>query len=576
MNQKVWGHRGCRGAGNPPENSLSAFQFAIDAGVGGIELDAQLSQDGAVVVFHDSSLARMTGVAGTVSSRTLTDLGSLHLQRSSETIPTLDEVLNLVDRRRKKGDFVVNIELKDPHSAQPVAAIVLERLAAGWSRENFLISSFDMACLREMRILASDLPIGVLFECPPEDLAKLLADTADIKPCTVNIPSPSLTPATFDLILSVGAIPIIWTPQETKDTSRDLRTRLAGRGFIVITDFPKEALQVFKPSKARATATGVLAACLSYGQQEMLFRPRESGLEKLRSPAEYPELTSFGFSELQLIAEDGVPFIVWERKGGPDQPHFLLFHGNRAHWGDTGVGEPQRDRRARLKFISQLASAGAGVTAVTLRGFGGSSATPSEAGFVRDLRATCDHLAAEGFQHRRLVVAGESLGTWAATQTAVLLTQRHSPPALVSLQNPFTRMADVGELVVSQLPIVRSLHIGLSASALDRCVLKSHFYTANLFEELSAGTVIHIATSGKDTLVHPSHSDKLSEIARTKGLRVVRDLFPDAEHHNIPPVDYARRLLCLGVESCLLTSDPIVLWEQPVLANTTRDHLPHL
>jgi glycerophosphoryl diester phosphodiesterase len=587
MNANVWGHRGCRGAANPPENSLAAFQSAVESGVGGIELDVHLSKDRVLVVFHDATLERMTGVAAEVTSLTLPELKKLRLltvekRLSKERIPTLNEVLDLVDGRRQSGPFVVNIEIKDPRSAQAVAAIIRQRLAVGWSRENFLISSFEMSCLRDIKALLPTLPIGTLFECSAEDLAQKMEETADLKPVTINIPFSALTPAASELIQAAGAMAVVWTPNETSPielppTKREkLIKRLREREFVAITDFPKELFQILKPNKARATAAGVLAACLAYGQQDILFRPNESGLEGLKSPSEYPQLKRFGFSELQLTAEDGVHFMAWERRGALDRPHFVLFHGNRAHWGDTGVGDPQRDRRARLKFIEELASSGAGVTAVTLRGFGGSSAIPSELGFLRDLRAVTEHLVTSGFHHRRLVVAGESLGTWAATQTAVYLTQRNSPPALLSLQNPFTCMADVGEEVVSQYPMVRSLNIGISASALDRHVLKNHFYTANLLLEVNAGTVVHIATSGKDDLVHPSHSEKLAEIARGRNLRVVRDVFAEALHHNIPPVDYARRLICLGVESCDGTSDLGELWGEPLRAIPPMDQMPYL
>jgi hypothetical protein len=122
-------------------------------------------------------------------------------------------------------------------------------------------------------------------------------------------------------------------------------------------------------------------------------------------------------------------------------------------------------------------------------------------------------------------------------------------------------VADVGERVIAQFPIVRSLNIGISASALDRHVLKSHFYTADLLQELHPETVIHIATSGKDDFVHPSHSDKLAEIARKHGLTVVRNYFPEAFHHTIPPVDYARQLIDLGIQRCRSVCDSPQLWE---------------
>jgi glycerophosphoryl diester phosphodiesterase len=587
MNFKVWGHRGCRGLGKPPENSLGAFLSSIEAGAVGIELDVQLSRDGVPMVFHDRDLLRMTGETGLLTSLAATELKTRRLltpegRPSRELIPTLEEVLELADRRTNADSFVVNIELKDPRSVPSVVEILAKRLTNGWSPQGFLISSFDMDALREFKALLPALPIGPLFECCAKDLANKVAEIPDLEPSTINIPFSSLTEESIDLIYSLGAIPVVWTPDEinplqlSREAANELGTRLREHKFVFITDFPHELLHLLKPSKTRATVTGVLAACLSYGQQEILFRPHEAGLEELKSPSQYPELCRFGFRELRLAADDGVEFVVWERKGAMDRPYFLLFHGNRAHWGDTGAGDPLRDRRARLKFIEQLASTGAGVSAVTLRGFGGSAASPNEHGFLADLRALCNHIAAGGVDHRNLVIAGESLGTWAAVQTAAFLTQRGSPPALLSLQNPFTRVADVGERFVSQFPVVRSFNIGLSASALDRHVLKNHFYTADLLRELSAHTVIHIATSGKDGFVHPSHSNKLAEIAQNLGLTVTRDVFPEALHHTIPPVDFGRRLVSLGVKYCRATSDSGQLWGGPLRFLPAVDQMPYL
>ncbi len=566
MNPLVWGHRGRRGRGNPPENSLGAFRAALDCGAGGIELDVQLTRDGVPVVFHDAALRRMTGAEGEVSATPFAELRSLRLlksdaHRSTELIPTLREVLNLVSRCRQGRPFVVNIELKDPRSSPAVAALLCEYLAAGSKLEEFLISSFDMNCLREMKELVPGVRIGTLFECAPEDLTQRMAESADLTPATINIPFASLTPATLRLIEAAGAKAVVWTPNETNpnhlsQSERELLVaRLQERRFITITDFPRELINLLKPnllkpSKARATAAGVLAACLSYGEHDLLFRPSESGLENLKSPSDYPELKPFGFSELQLAAKDGVQFTVWERKSSSEQPHFLLFHGNRAHWGDTGPGGPQRDRRARLKFIEELAATGAGVTAVTLRGFGKSLGKPCEQGFALDICAVTERVFASAIDSRKLVIAGESLGTWAAMQAAVVMTRHNHPPMLVSLQNPFTCMAEVGERYVSQFPLFRSLKIGLSASALDRHVLRNHFYTAKLLPELSPSTAVHIATSGIDDWVHPSHSANLAEIARNLGLEVIHDVYRDCLHHNIPPIEFARRLIELGVKHC--------------------------
>jgi len=101
-------HRGLWSPGGLAENSLGAFQAACAAGYG-IELDVQLSADGEAVVFHDATLARMTGVDGRLCDHTAADLGRMRLAGSDETIPTLAEALTLVGHRA-----MVLIEIKIP------------------------------------------------------------------------------------------------------------------------------------------------------------------------------------------------------------------------------------------------------------------------------------------------------------------------------------------------------------------------------------------------------------------------------------------------------------------------------
>ena len=90
-------HRGLHGK-NVPENSLKAFKLARDAGYT-IELDVHLSRDGDIIVFHDDNLLRMTGVNRSIKNCTYAELQSLTLKGTSYKIPTLKQVLDLVDTR---------------------------------------------------------------------------------------------------------------------------------------------------------------------------------------------------------------------------------------------------------------------------------------------------------------------------------------------------------------------------------------------------------------------------------------------------------------------------------------------
>ena len=99
MAYRFYAHRGLfDNEGDAPENSLAAFKKAVEAGYG-MEMDIQLSKDDKLVVFHDATLKRMCGVEGNVWDYTLEELKSFSLANSKETIPTFEEVLNLVDGR---------------------------------------------------------------------------------------------------------------------------------------------------------------------------------------------------------------------------------------------------------------------------------------------------------------------------------------------------------------------------------------------------------------------------------------------------------------------------------------------
>ncbi len=116
-----YAHRGLWDSANP-ENSLSAAALAVKHGYG-IELDVQMSADGHVVVFHDTSLLRMCGVDKRISDCTLAELKSLRLLSTHHTIPTLDEVLTVVD-----GKVPLLIEIKGTGKEKRLCRKLAEQL----------------------------------------------------------------------------------------------------------------------------------------------------------------------------------------------------------------------------------------------------------------------------------------------------------------------------------------------------------------------------------------------------------------------------------------------------------------
>ena len=97
----VIAHRGA--SADERENTLPAFERAIAVGADFVELDVQVSADGALVVFHDVDLDRLTALKGPLRRRSLAEL-------REHAIPTLEGVLELT-----RGRIGVMAELKSPH-----------------------------------------------------------------------------------------------------------------------------------------------------------------------------------------------------------------------------------------------------------------------------------------------------------------------------------------------------------------------------------------------------------------------------------------------------------------------------
>ena len=103
----LYAHRGLHdNASDAPENSLRAFQKAVDAGYG-IELDIQMTKDHIPVVFHDFTLNRICGAEGKVCDYSYEELQQFRLCDSDQTIPKFEDVLKCVD-----GKVPLIVELK--------------------------------------------------------------------------------------------------------------------------------------------------------------------------------------------------------------------------------------------------------------------------------------------------------------------------------------------------------------------------------------------------------------------------------------------------------------------------------
>ena len=126
-----------------PENSLGAFQAAVDNRYG-IELDIQLSKDKIPMVFHDVTLKRVCGIDAKLSDFTAEELQNIKLLDTEYTIPTLKEVLELVD-----GRIPLLVEFKPSNTELcDIACPILDEYNG-----IFCVESFDPFIIKRIRTI---------------------------------------------------------------------------------------------------------------------------------------------------------------------------------------------------------------------------------------------------------------------------------------------------------------------------------------------------------------------------------------------------------------------------------------
>jgi glycerophosphoryl diester phosphodiesterase len=160
----IFAHRGASALA--PENTLASFELAAAGGTDAVELDAKLTADGHVVVFHDQTLERTTDGTGRVSEKPLAELRALDAGSSfstkyrGEKIPLLEEVFEAVGKK-----LFINVHLTN-HSS-PRDGLV-ERVCSLVTRcgleERVLLSSFLPYSLNKAKRLLPQVPRGLLAQ----------------------------------------------------------------------------------------------------------------------------------------------------------------------------------------------------------------------------------------------------------------------------------------------------------------------------------------------------------------------------------------------------------------------------
>lgn len=173
MNPLIIGHRGA--SASAPENTLAAFERALQDGADGIEFDVRRARDGVPVVIHDATLKR-TGLrheaVAALSSAELSeiDVGSWFNRRfpararaefSEERVPTLAHVLEIVGGRCR----ALYVEMKcDLHEAHALASEVVKAIQTSDAARRIIVESFTLEAIREIKRLAPEIRTAALFE----------------------------------------------------------------------------------------------------------------------------------------------------------------------------------------------------------------------------------------------------------------------------------------------------------------------------------------------------------------------------------------------------------------------------
>lgn len=158
----IFAHRGA--SAYAPENTLAAFQLAVQQQADAIELDAKLSADGQIMVIHDQTVNRTTGADGRVAEMSLAALRELeagsyfapHFQ--GEKIPTLEEVFETVGKQ-----IFINVELTNYVSPNDDLPAKVVRLVQQFNLSaRVLFSSFNPRALQQAHRLLPEVPLGFL------------------------------------------------------------------------------------------------------------------------------------------------------------------------------------------------------------------------------------------------------------------------------------------------------------------------------------------------------------------------------------------------------------------------------
>ena len=222
-------HRGASGRGLAPENTLAAFEKALDIGVDMLEIDVRVTGDGQLIVLHDPSLDRTTDCEGIVREMGLDEIRQAEAG-DGERVPILREVFDLARNRAP-----ILLEIKSDF----IAERVVQAIADAQIEEQVVVQSFNPQTVERVKRLAPHLPssllIGELPTTPSRVRARrLVSQVLEVGANTLSIWHATLTPSLIEEMRKRGIAVWAWTVDE-EITMRDL-AMMGVQGLV--TNYP--------------------------------------------------------------------------------------------------------------------------------------------------------------------------------------------------------------------------------------------------------------------------------------------------------------------------------------------------
>jgi len=239
MKTLIYGHRGA--AGYAPENTLEAFQLAVEHQADGVELDVHLTRDKQVIVTHDERIDRVSTGTGLVAMLTLKDIKKHlfnlpHPEYTEARAPLLEEVLELL----KPTGLHINIELKNSRLPYPgLEQACLELVARHDMEERVLYSSFNHHSMIRMKQMNNAVKTGLLYDCC------LLDPLHYLKGAGADAMHPHFTDVLMNqeayARLRQAGYPVnVWTVND----ERDMRSMFEMEVEILISNYPDRAVSL--------------------------------------------------------------------------------------------------------------------------------------------------------------------------------------------------------------------------------------------------------------------------------------------------------------------------------------------